>query len=324
MGRRTPRTSSVVSNRSGYATGLSSTATPRSRGEGIVSLAERAWSRGSARKGAPSSCTPSLAVDSNASSQAASSIPAGMGSLPLRARVERVADVIAPGGYFGEEREEAGASMYGTDFQGRRLLETGALSAARRGWEQVPHAATFDLLDGGAPRNTHDRCIAHEGAEGLRQSVQSTYSSSQPGAARLQRWIESARRAKGLTREEQEGRWRLWQQRQRQCVGGRGGEHDGASTAASAMPAGQRRAKCIDDIAVGGVMLPLFGEDRPTPLWTTLSSAPWVGRGSKREVGRPRSQMPPWLGEASGDAVETPRGFGNDGSIGVDNSNLAR
>merc|ERR1712232_928938 len=104
----------------------------------------------------------------------------------------------------------------------------------------------------------------------------------------------------GRSREEQEHRWRQWQQRKRNsekggCAGTTrskaSGVTDTSQTIISEMPAGQRASKCMGNIYAGNVRLPLFGEDCPKPAWTTLSSAPWVDRPNSR----PRAPTAPWI-----------------------------
>eukprot|EP00927_Polykrikos_kofoidii_P065777 TRINITY_DN61493_c0_g1_i1.p1 TRINITY_DN61493_c0_g1~~TRINITY_DN61493_c0_g1_i1.p1 ORF type:complete len:307 (-),score=44.12 TRINITY_DN61493_c0_g1_i1:168-1088(-) len=249
---------------------------------------ENLWSRGSARSGGSSSVpVPSFAGGSScaSSNKASSSIAAGIRPLTARAPAEGVGDMLAPGGDFDEQPEHAGVSMYRTDYHGRQ-------------YQQVVGGPGGDQVGGPAPvsrwsdnervrtrlqQRTHDRCIAHMEPSGCRQPVVSTYTSNTATRDQLARRIDASRQAKGLSQEEHEARWRSWQQRQR-LRGDCGGELDGKSETVSVMPAGQRVAKCIDDIVIGGVMLPLFGEDRPIPSWTTLSSAPWVGREGKRQA----------------------------------------
>jgi len=184
---------------------------------------------------------------------------------------EEVQHVIAPD---GEELDNLSLTTYSTSWRGD--LRGMPLSSLR--------AATADH----SRQDTHRRCIAHEERESWRDGLETNYGSSHR-EEELQRGIRSSLRAKRRTREELEQRWGRWQQRQqRSSAGGATG-----SSATSVMPAGMRRAKDLHQLYPGGMRLPLFGEDNPSPMWTTLAAAPWVSRHREKTPVPP--QEAPWL-----------------------------
>jgi hypothetical protein len=144
---------------------------------------------------------------------------------------------------------------------------------------------------------THDRCIAHDHPDAWRHCLKTEYAAMLAAEGKRERTLRSSLRAKRRTREEYENRWRRYHQKATAgSDGGRSSKTGAASEAASIMPAGMRRAKCLHDVFPGGMRLPLFEEDYPEPQWTVLANAPWVDR-RRRQSSRSHQKVeaPPWV-----------------------------
>ncbi|CAE7884732.1 unnamed protein product [Symbiodinium microadriaticum] len=169
---------------------------------------------------------------------------------------------------------------------------------------RVPSSAYSDRLDSatlvelgpsrGDPRSAAsalasatERTVVQEPAEVWRQQLQKDSVPQEAlVAASRSEWQRQRR-----SREDQEMRWRRQLKLQQQ-----GPASEGTATAtASVIPAGLRPAKCIGDSFPDGIKLPLFGQDVPDPIWTTLGNAPWLERVRNRPP-RPQDESP-WLYE---------------------------
>ncbi|CAE7867029.1 unnamed protein product [Symbiodinium sp. KB8] len=137
------------------------------------------------------------------------------------------------------------------------------------------------------PAEATERTVVQEPAEVWRQQLQKDSVPQEAlVAASRSEWQRQRR-----SREDQEMRWRRQLKLQQQ-----GPASEGTATAtASVIPAGLRPAKCIGDSFPDGIKLPLFGQDVPDPIWTTLGNAPWLERVRNRPP-RPQDESP-WLYE---------------------------
>lgn len=212
----------------------------------------------------------------------------------------RVAAIIKPGGTMQDHNDNVAVearTCYGTSFLDN-VRNVG--SAELNNVKLVARAHS-------ARRATHERCIEHMGPEEWREVLQSEYA-SMPQHDKMPRALKSSRRWRASTREEHERRWRTWQERQmsRGSEGGTPRSHrDGdvgsrctnTNLSISTMPAGLRVAKGLQQLYPGGVRLPLFGADRPVPVWTTLADAPWaVERAVTTAPAQPEFE-PAWVTE---------------------------
>eukprot|EP00929_Paragymnodinium_shiwhaense_P055244 TRINITY_DN27691_c0_g1_i1.p1 TRINITY_DN27691_c0_g1~~TRINITY_DN27691_c0_g1_i1.p1 ORF type:complete len:331 (+),score=62.14 TRINITY_DN27691_c0_g1_i1:81-1073(+) len=245
---------------------------------------------------------------------------------------EKIGEILAPGGDFGRGGcfgDEEGLTAYEHAFRHPAAVADelkplqhppkplarpppglpGELQAppVRRPPQAPPITTTMAAIP--LP-STHDRCIAHENGEAWRDTLATSYEQSlgiQPNwePAQLKKVLLSSRKARVRSRQEAEGRWRSWQQKQhRRAASGAGGEAmtvtEMASTV-SMMPAGQRVCKSMGQVFLGGIRLPLFGQDFPEPALTTLAGAPWADRLGDRVRGhtprRDPAHVAPWAPE---------------------------
>lgn len=149
------------------------------------------------------------------------------------------------------------------------------------------HSVTYKM--------THNRCIAHEQPDAWRRDLTTEYASMLVEETERQKTLRKAAvQACRRPQEEAEDRWRRWQEsKQKQENLATTTSNAGVSDAASVMPAGLRQAKCLHDVFMGGIRLPLLNEDHPNPQWTTLTKAPWVGRPKQAQPAK--AKLPPWV-----------------------------
>jgi len=137
------------------------------------------------------------------------------------------------------------------------------------------------------PAEATERTVVQEPAEVWRQQLQKDSIPQEAlVAASRSEWQRQRR-----SREDQEMRWR----RQLKRSAGASASAAEGSVTASVIPAGLRPAKCIGDSFPDGIKLPLFGQDVPDPIWTTLGNAPWLERVRNRPP--PPQDESPWLYE---------------------------
>lgn len=203
-----------------------------------------------------------------------------------------IAHILGPGGLF----DDAGArSSYASAYHGR-LPEAG-LSALQ------PDSDIMASIM--AERSqTHQRVIAHERQEG--GPAESTYRALQPRDDQIAGSLKSTFKRRDRSREEQEQRWHACHQRKHRVDGAISEASVSDSTAQSTVPAGLRMAKSLNHAYDRGVRVPLFGEDAPKPVWTTLAAAPWV---AARHGSVPMSSRTPRTPSSRG---VTPRGWQED------------
>lgn len=203
---------------------------------------------------------------------------------------DQVASLIAPGGIFAE------ASAEPVPLRRDRPKDT-TYSEAFPGIIPAPEHGGFTALQAPIlqgrrsirqPEATAVRTVVREPLDTWKENLKKADQVDPTAAAR-------AYRRQHRTREEHERRWRRWmKQRQRET------NPEGASclsslsgTLVSSIPAGLRPAKCIGDSFPDGIRLPLFGQDTPIPIWTTLADAPWL---DGKRFPSPRVQdETPWL-----------------------------
>lgn len=205
---------------------------------------------------------------------------------------QEIASIIAPGR--PSMAAEMPCDIYTTSYRRQFQKEDVPWSSLRAATGQSPYSATFKM--------THSRCIAHEQQDAWKHALATEYTSMPAEHAEHERLRRSTVQARRRPRVELEDRWRRWQDGQRQEKQATACSNAGASQAASVMPAGLRQAKCLHDVFVGGIRVPLFSEDLPEPQWTTLANAPWVGK--PKQVQRTKAHLPPWLEEESMSARE--------------------
>lgn len=188
---------------------------------------------------------------------------------------DQVASLIAPGGIFAE------ASAESVPLRRDRPKDT-TYSEAFPGIIPAPEHGGFTALQAPIlqgrrsirqPEATAVRTVVREPLDTWKENLKKADQVDPTAAAR-------AYRRQRRTREEHERRWRRWmKQRQRET------NPEGASclsslsgTLVSSIPAGLRPAKCIGDSFPDGIRLPLFGQDTPIPIWTTLADdeTPWL------------------------------------------------
>lgn len=202
---------------------------------------------------------------------------------------DQVASLIAPGGIFAEESAES------VPLRRDRPKDT-TYSEAFPGIIPAPEHGGFTalqapILQGRRSIRQHEatafRTVVREPLDTWKENLKKDDQVDPTAAAR-------AYRRQHRTREEHERRWRRWmKQRQREtnpegaCLSSLSG------TLVSSIPAGLRPAKCIGDSFPDGIRLPLFGQDTPIPIWSTLADAPWL---DGKRFPSPRVQdETPWL-----------------------------
>mmetsp|Transcript_78270 Transcript_78270/g.221286 ORF Transcript_78270/g.221286 Transcript_78270/m.221286 type:complete len:303 (+) Transcript_78270:48-956(+) len=185
---------------------------------------------------------------------------------------DRVGVIIKPGGALGDShagRLTEARKWYGAPFVG-----------TPRDWAPARHSNVELVARAHSARAaTHERCIAHVRPDEWGAALETEYG-AMPRPDKMPKACRSSQHWRLRTREEHEDRWRSWQKRQSSRDGGPASRCTGvsASTAASTAPAGLRQAKALGQLYPGGVRLPLFGADKPAPVWTTLTDAPWARR----------------------------------------------
>ena len=193
---------------------------------------------------------------------------------------DQVASLIAPGGVFAKEE----------DHKPVRRGPTGTTYADAFPGVLPSPEYTHPILHGHKSIYPHEasamRVLVREPPESWKESFKKPEVSDPTAATRA--WRRQHR-----TREEQESRWRRWI-KQKQREGNPEVERTSLSgTVVSSIPAGLRPAKCIGDSFPDGIRLPLFGEDTPLPIWTTLAETPWLD-GKRNPAPKPPDESP-WL-----------------------------
>lgn len=192
---------------------------------------------------------------------------------------DQVAPLIAPGGVYGDKevapvkskRERPKVSTYDEAFPG--LIpqpESGGFRALQAPVVQGPKSEKQHEA-------THNRCVAHEAPADWRRHLQTSSVLNSATEDALASASRAQHRRQGIGREDHERRWRRWLKQKEKEEQGAPSTVTGTVTEASTIPAGMRPAKCMGDSFPDGVRIPLFGEDIPKPVWTTLATAPWVG-----------------------------------------------
>ena len=208
-----------------------------------------------------------------------------------RAKVvkDQVASLIAPGGIFAQDDADSVPVPRRRD----RPKDT-TYSEAFPGIIPAPEQGGFGALQAPIlqgrrsirqPEATAVRTVVREPPDTWKENLKKVDPVDPTAAARA--WRRQHR-----TREEHERRWRRWM-KQKQRETNPEGAPSLSGTMVSSIPAGLRPAKCIGDSFPDGIRLPLFGQDTPIPIWTTMGDAPWLD-GKRFPSPRVQDQTP-WL-----------------------------
>mmetsp|Transcript_98765 Transcript_98765/g.175840 ORF Transcript_98765/g.175840 Transcript_98765/m.175840 type:complete len:425 (+) Transcript_98765:32-1306(+) len=207
---------------------------------------------------------------------------------------DQVGALIAPGGVFEKDAAPVKSllgrpkvSTYDEAFPGLiPELEMGGFAALQAPVVQGPKSQKIHEA-------THNRCVAHESPAAWRQTLQTSSVLNSAPEDILAAASRAQHRRQGISREDHERRWRRWlKKKEKEEQGAAPSAVTGTVTEASTVPAGMRPAKCIGDSFPDGIRVPLFGEDVPKPIWTTLAAAPWVGHNTEPKKKHEKSETP--------------------------------
>eukprot|EP00931_Biecheleriopsis_adriatica_P078587 TRINITY_DN52020_c0_g1_i1.p1 TRINITY_DN52020_c0_g1~~TRINITY_DN52020_c0_g1_i1.p1 ORF type:complete len:373 (-),score=82.28 TRINITY_DN52020_c0_g1_i1:86-1177(-) len=209
---------------------------------------------------------------------------------------EQVSAVIAPGGVFAEADDlskgrrrcrRPKVSTYNEAYPG--LIPDDSVG----GFAALQAEVVYGLRSRRPKVSTAERIVAHEPLQSWRQHLTTSKVLDSASEEVLAEASRAQQQRSGLSREEHEKRWRRWMKhKQREAEGGAPSTVSGTEqTVASSIPAGLRPAKCIGDDFPDGIRCPLFGEDLPQPIWTTLATAPWLQR-KRQPLSQPQAEAP--------------------------------
>eukprot|EP00440_Ansanella_granifera_P068956 gb/GFBE01074804.1/.p1 GENE.gb/GFBE01074804.1/~~gb/GFBE01074804.1/.p1 ORF type:complete len:401 (+),score=61.24 gb/GFBE01074804.1/:1-1203(+) len=208
---------------------------------------------------------------------------------------DEVGALIAPGGVFAQADD---LSRLKPSTRPRPKISTydeaypGLIPDASVGGFKALQAPVLQGLRSVRPKGPE--LIAQEPNEQWRQYLQTSTVLNNASEEVLAQGARAQHRRQGVGREEQEKRWRRWmKQKQREAnpEGAPSVVSGTTCTAVSSIPAGMRPAKCIGDSFPDGIRVPLFGEDVPQPVWTTLANAPWL-EGKRQPPQLPMAETP--------------------------------